>query len=85
MILADIGRLYNSNISIDSWKWTQKKDVPQQANLVDCGLYCLLYAQCIAKSEMIDFQPYHSTFYRHKIAADLLQGINLKRYLVALL
>ncbi|KAI1702653.1 ubiquitin-like-specific protease ESD4 [Ditylenchus destructor] len=62
-------------LSPASWTVTEKMDVPQQRNGVDCGVFSLAYAIFAARGEKPKFSQQHIPYFRRKIAYDLLNQI----------
>jgi Ulp1 family protease len=74
LLLKALFELYNLEDDPNNWSHNQNKDIPLQNNYIDCGVFCLIYAEHIAQNKMMDFSAYHIPHYRYKIAADLLEG-----------
>ena len=60
-------------ISIDDWGLIYK-DVPQQSNGVDCGVFVLVCADFLSDDLPLDYSQEEMEHYRQKIATDILRG-----------
>ncbi len=47
---------------------------PQQTNGVDCGIFSMLCADCLAENSPLEYSQKHMPFFRVKIACDILSG-----------
>jgi len=63
---------------IKDWKLVhRKKDIPQQDNGNDCGMYVLMYADFLSDDLPLSFEPANMLAFRTKVGTDLMR----KRFL----
>ena len=73
-LIATLSEKYSGLADISHWSWTQRTDVPLQRNSIDCGVFSLLFALFIAMGREFDFSQSDISYFRRKIAQDLLSG-----------
>lgn len=54
------------------WNCSSLKEIPQQANLFDCGIFVCLFAEYICANKKLMFSPDDIYFFRCKIAYEIL-------------
>ena len=66
--------LNKNNLKLDSKEWsrTNVKNIPQQMNGSDCGVFSCMFAEHIARNSPITFTQDHMPFFRKKMILEIL-------------
>ena len=64
---------------LDTSDWIQvlRDDIPEQKNLVDCGMFMLKNADCLLRGAPLDFTQDHMPDLRKRAVLELLRGENV--------
>jgi len=77
-IIDEAARCKNITYGVKDWKMVhRKKDIPQQDNGSDCGMYILMYADFLSDDLLLSFKPTNMLSFRTKVGTDLMR----KRFL----
>ena len=65
--------------ALDTSDWTlvSRDDIPEQKNLVDCGMFMLKNADCLLRGAPLDFTQDHMPDLRKRAVLELLRGENV--------
>lgn len=59
------------DFNFNEWKLANLKNLPQQTNSVDCGVFICMFARFIASDFKIDFNQSNMTYFRNIIKEEL--------------
>ncbi|XP_049767885.1 sentrin-specific protease 1-like [Schistocerca cancellata] len=62
----------NEEFNYDGWKTENVKEIPQQVNTSDCGVFCCVYSDCICRNASFNFSQEDMPYFRKKIAYEIL-------------
>jgi sentrin-specific protease 1 len=65
-------------INLSEWKYTYHKDIPQQTNAHDCGVFAILFAGTVGCGLPIHFTDKHIKYFRRRFIMDILCHGTLK-------
>jgi Ulp1 family protease len=72
--LATLG-IRDETINPRQWRLVaHKRQVPQQNNGFDCGVFTCLFAEYVSNGRPMDFSPYDIEFFRKRIALCIHRG-----------
>jgi sentrin-specific protease 1 len=71
-----IGRSYSDSRGLmNEWEFVDMgSSVPQQSNGFDCGVFCCMYALCLARGVSMDFHQRDMPDIRNRFVADIMEG-----------
>ncbi|KAJ6867693.1 hypothetical protein NC652_038795 [Populus alba x Populus x berolinensis] len=56
------------------WQFLEPVDLPRQTNAVDCGIFVMKYADCLALGDHFPFTQQDIPLFRHHIFLDIYRG-----------
>ncbi|XP_047098399.1 sentrin-specific protease 1-like [Schistocerca piceifrons] len=62
----------NDEFNYDGWKTENVKEIPQQVNTSDCGVFCCVYSDCICRNASFNFSQEDMPYFRKKIVYEIL-------------
>jgi sentrin-specific protease 2 (axin associating molecule) len=71
--LTDEAKTYSGIPNLDLTAWTDyvPKDIPQQANGCDCGVFTCKFADYISADLPLDFSQTHMPTFRRRMALEI--------------
>lgn len=63
-----------SEYDTSSWKTSSVRDIPQQMNGSDCGVFACMYAEFITRNAKILFTQEHMPYFRKKMVYEIFTG-----------
>ena len=77
---AFVSQQENAGVDIDGYRLQSRvPGIPLQTNAVDCGVFMLVYADCLARDVRMSFTQRSMPSYRKHILVELLTGNNIDR------
>ena len=72
--VADLSNDQLINCDISQFILNDCRDIPQQYNKFDCGVFTMIYADFLTDNLPLSFTANDIPFFRQKIAADITRG-----------
>jgi sentrin-specific protease 1 len=67
-------------VDVNRYKILSKvPSIPRQTNGHDCGMFCLIYADCLARGVRLTFSQADMPAYRRRVLMELLTGVLVPR------
>lgn len=63
-----------SEMDTSSWKTINMKDIPQQMNGSDCGMFACMFAEFLSRNAKILFDQQHMPYFRKKMMYEIITG-----------
>lgn len=63
-----------SDYDISDWKTSSVKEIPQQMNGSDCGMFACMYAEFLTRNAKILFTQEHMPYFRKKMVLEIITG-----------
>jgi len=57
---------------LNAWQICYPKDIPEQTNLVDCGVFVLKYIECLSQNKPFDFEESQMSSYRRELLLSIV-------------
>lgn len=64
----------NCNYDTSNWSLTNMKDIPQQMNGSDCGMFSCTFAEFLSRDAKITFSQDDMPYLRRKMIVEIIQG-----------
>ncbi|XP_002403685.3 sentrin-specific protease 2 [Ixodes scapularis] len=61
-----------TDLDLSDWTFEAVKDIPQQMNGSDCGMFALKYAEYITRDAKITFDQMHMPYFRRRMVYEIL-------------
>ncbi|CAK5088918.1 unnamed protein product [Meloidogyne enterolobii] len=55
------------------WEFTCRKDIPNQGNMWDCGMFSILFAEYASRRAPITFSQQHVPYFRERVVYEILR------------
>ncbi|KAK9727602.1 Ulp1 protease family, C-terminal catalytic domain [Popillia japonica] len=59
---------------VSDWRLTNARDIPQQMNGSDCGMFACTFAEVLTRDAEINFSQEHMPYLRRKMVFEILEG-----------
>ncbi|KAI4466232.1 sentrin/sumo-specific protease [Holotrichia oblita] len=63
-----------SEFEVSDWRLTNAKDIPQQMNGSDCGMFACTFAEVLTRDAEINFSQEHMPYLRRKMVLEILEN-----------
>lgn len=63
-----------SEFDVTDWKTICMRDIPQQMNGSDCGMFACMYAEFLTRNAKILFDQQHMPYFRKKMVYEIITG-----------
>ena len=64
----------NINFNESEWTLLNKKDIPQQMNNFDCGVFACKFAEYITRDEQFSFSQDHMEYFRQRMVYEIMHN-----------
>ncbi|XP_022913577.1 uncharacterized protein [Onthophagus taurus] len=63
-----------TDIDLSDWRLINARDIPQQMNGSDCGMFSITFAEFLTRDAKISFAQENMPYLRRKVAVEILEG-----------
>lgn len=63
-----------SEFDVNDWKTSSVRDIPQQMNGSDCGMFSCMFAEFLSRNAKILFTQEHMPYFRKKMVYEIITG-----------
>ena len=61
-----------SPLDLSGWKLEMLKDIPQQMNGSDCGMFACKFSECLSRRKSINFTQDHMPYFRRRMVYEIV-------------
>ena len=63
-----------SDLDMASWQQIKAKDIPQQLNGYDCGVFTCMFAEYLSRKAKMTFNQSHMPLFRQRIVYEIVKN-----------